>query len=249
MLEDLKEQVCRANRELGRCGLVTLTFGNVSGIDRARGIVAIKPSGVGYAQLRPRDIVLLDLDGKPASGSARKPATRPAGKPATRPAGKLRPSTDAPTHLALYRAFPEIGGITHTHSLCATIFAQAGRGIPCLGTTHADHFNGEVPVTRTLTRAEVEGRYEENTGRVIVERFKELNPAEVPAVLVAQHGPFTWGKDAAESLTNSLALELVAQAALGTLHLNGSIGPIRDFLLARHFRRKHGPNAYYGQSE
>jgi len=231
MLEDLKEQVCRANRELGRCGLATLTFGNVSGIDRARGIVAIKPSGVGYAELQPRHIVLLDLDGKSAS----------------RPARSLRPSTDAPTHLELYRAFEKIGGITHTHSPYATMFAQAGRGIPCLGTTHADHFNGEVPVTRAMTRAEVEGRYEENTGRVIVERFKKLNPAEMPAVLVAHHGPFTWGKDAAESLTNSVALELVAQAALGTLQLNGSVRPIREFLLARHFRRKHGPNAYYGQ--
>jgi L-ribulose-5-phosphate 4-epimerase len=249
MLEDLKEQVCRANQELGRCGLVTLTFGNVSGIDRARGIVAIKPSGVGYAELRPQDMVLLDLDGKRASGPARKSAARPAGKPTTRAAGKLRPSTDAPTHLALYRAFREIGGITHTHSLCATMFAQAGRGIPCLGTTHADHFNGEVPVTRRLTRAEVEGRYEENTGLVIVERFKKLNPTEMAAVLVAHHGPFTWGKDAAESLRNSIALELIAQAALGTLHLNGSIGPIREFLLAKHFRRKHGPSAYYGQRE
>jgi len=229
MLEDLKAQVCAANRELDRCRLVTLTFGNVSGFDRAKGIMAIKPSGVGYAALKRHDIVLVDLDGERAEG-------------------RLQPSTDAPTHLALYRAFAGIGGVTHTHSPYATMFAQAGRGIPCLGTTHADHFNGEVPVTRALTRKEVAGRYEENTGRAIVERFEKLNPVEMPAVVVAHHGPFTWGRTAAESLTNSIALELVAQTALGTWLLNAEIGPIPDFLLAKHFRRKHGPDAYYGQT-
>ena len=161
-------------------------------------------------QLKPRDIVLVDLDGERAEG-------------------RLQPSTDAPTHLALYRAFAGIGGVTHTHSPYATMFAQAGRGIPCLGTTHADHFNGEVPVTRALTRKEVAGEYEENTGRAIVERFKKLNPDEMPAVLVAHHGPFTWGRTAAESLTNSVALELVAQTALGTLQLNGAARPHPGF--------------------
>jgi L-ribulose-5-phosphate 4-epimerase len=228
VLEDLKAQVCRANRDLERCRLVTLTFGNVSGFDRAKGMMAIKPSGVGYAALKRHDIVLVDLDGKRAEG-------------------RLQPSTDAPTHLALYRAFTGIGGVTHTHSPCATMFAQAGRGIPCLGTTHADHFNGEVPVTRALTRKEVAGRYEENTGRAIVRRFEKIKPGEMPAVLVAHHGPFTWGRTAAESLTNSVALELVAQVALGTLQLNAAAGPIPDFLLAKHFLRKHGPEAYYGQ--
>ena len=228
MLEDLREQVCLANRELERCRLVTLTFGNVSGFDRAKGMMAIKPSGVGYAQLKPRDIVLVDLDGE-------------------RTEGKLQPSTDAPTHLALYRAFRKIGGVTHTHSPYATMFAQAGRGIPCLGTTHADHFNGEVPVTRALTRKEVAGKYEENTGLAIVARFAKLDPGEMPAVLVAKHGPFTWGRTAAESLTNGIALELVAQTALGTWQLDGKTGPIPDFLLAKHFLRKHGARAYYGQ--
>ena len=228
MLEELKEQVCRANRDLERGGLVTLTFGNVSGFDRAKGMMAIKPSGVGYAALKPADVVLVDLEGGRAEG-------------------RLEPSTDAPTHLALYRAFSEIGGVTHTHSPFATMFAQARRGIPCLGTTHADHFNGEVPVTRALTRKEAAGKYEENTGRAIVERFEKINPDEMPAVLVAHHGPFTWGRTAGEALTNSVALELVAQTALGTLQLNGAVGPIPDFLLAKHFLRKHGPGAYYGQ--
>jgi L-ribulose-5-phosphate 4-epimerase len=173
-------------------------------------------------------MVLLDLDGKQVEG-------------------RLQPSTDAPTHLALYRAFAGIGGVTHTHSAHATMFAQARRGIPCLGTTHADHFNGEVPVTRPLTRKEVQSAYEVNTGLVIVERFARLNPREMPAVLVAHHGPFTWGKDAAESLTNSIALELVAQTALGTLQLDPRAGAIPDFLLAKHFLRKHGAGAYYGQ--
>jgi L-ribulose-5-phosphate 4-epimerase len=229
MLEELKEQVCRANRELEGCRLVTLTFGNVSGFDRAKGMMAIKPSGVGYAQLRTGDIVLVDLDGKRAEG-------------------RLQPSTDAPTHLELYRAFPGIGGVTHTHSPFATMFAQARRAIPCLGTTHADHFNGEVPVTRPLTRPEVTRAYEVNTGLAIVERFRKLDPNEMPAVLVAYHGPFTWGRTPAESLTNSVALELVAQMAIGTFQLSAAVRPIPKFLLAKHFLRKHGPGAYYGQN-
>jgi len=228
MLEELKAQVCQANQDLERYGLVTLTFGNVSGIAREKGLVAIKPSGVGYADLTPEDIVVVDLDGNVVEGG-------------------LRPSSDTPTHLALYRAFPDIGGITHTHSTYATIFAQAGQGIPCLGTTHADHFYGEVPVTRPLSREEIEGEYEANVGNVIVERFAELKPREMPAVLVANHGPFTWGKDPAESVKNAVVLEEIAQTAFGTLSLDESLPPIPKYLLGTHFLRKHGPEAYYGQ--
>jgi L-ribulose-5-phosphate 4-epimerase len=229
MLEALKKQVWQANLDLVKEGLVVQTWGNVSGLDRAGGKMVIKPSGVPYEGMAWGQMAVVSL----ATGRVVE--------------GRLRPSSDTPTHLALYRAFGEIGGIAHTHSPYATMFAQAGRGIPCLGTTHADHFNGEVPVTRAMTRAEVAGGYEENTGSVIVERFRKLNAAEMPAVLVAHHGPFTWGKNAAEALTNSVALELVAQTALGTLQLAGSVGPIPAFLLAKHFCRKHGPNAYYGQ--
>jgi len=228
MLEELKDQVCRANRDLERHGLITLTWGNASGIDRAAGLVAIKPSGVGYASLTPADIVLLDLGGKVAEG-------------------RLRPSSDTPTHLALYRALAAIGGITHTHSFCATAFAQAARAIPCLGTTHADHFRGEVPVTRLLTRQETEGNYELATGLVIVERMSGLDPLQMPAVLVAGHGPFTWGRDALDAVHNAVALEAVARMALDTFALNPAAAPIPDYLLNKHFQRKHGPAAYYGQ--
>lgn len=228
MLKELRDSVCQANRDLVTHGLVILTWGNVSGIDRDRGIVAIKPSGVEYDALRAQDIVLLDLSGKVVEG-------------------KLRPSSDTPTHLALYRAFDRIGGVTHTHSSCATAFAQARRGIPCFGTTHADHFFGEVPVTRILRTAEVEGDYEGETGAVIVERFKGIDPMHMPAVLVAGHGPFTWGKSAADSVKNSVALESVAEMALRTLALDPSAAPLPKHLLDKHFLRKHGPGAYYGQ--
>ena len=228
MLNELRAQVCEANRSLERHGLLKLTWGNVSGIDRPSGAVAIKPSGVPYADLQPSDIVLVNLDGKIVEG-------------------KLRPSSDTPTHLALYRAFAGIGGVTHTHSTYATMFAQALRGIPCLGTTHADNFHGEVPVTRPMTRAEVESDYEANTGKVIVERFAGMNPAEMPAVLVASHGPFTWGTDAADSVTNSVVVEECAKMALGTFNLHPEMPPIPGFLLDKHFRRKHGSGAYYGQ--
>ncbi len=230
MLEGLKEIVWKANLDLVRFGLVTLTFGNASGRDRKSGLVAIKPSGVSYEKMEPSDIVLLDLSGKTVEG-------------------ELRPSSDAPTHLELYRAFPEIGGIAHTHSECAAMFAQAGREIPCLGTTHADIFHGPVPVTRRLRRAEVLKEYEKNTGKVIAERFGKLNPREIPGVLVAGHGPFTWGETVAEAVENSLLLEKIARMALGTLLLQPSRGVFPAYLLEKHFRRKHGPDAYYGQKK
>jgi len=230
MIEELREQVCRANQELERHGLVVHTFGNVSGIDRERGLVAIKPSGVPYSELTPGQITVVDLDGNVVEG-------------------ELNPSSDTPTHLVLYRAFAEIGGITHTHSTYATAFAQAGRGIPCLGTTHADHFRGEVPVTRALEREEVETDYEVNVGRVIVERLAELKPADMPAVLVSSHGPFTWGKDAMDSMQNSVILEEVAKSALATLQLDDAASPLPQYLLDKHYLRKHGAGAYYGQRD
>jgi len=230
MIEELREQVCRANQELERHGLVVHTFGNVSGIDRERGLVAIKPSGVSYSALTPGHITVVDLDGRIVEG-------------------KLNPSSDTPTHLVLYKAFAEIGGITHTHSTYATAFAQAGRGVPCLGTTHADHFRGEVPVTRTLEREEVETDYEVNVGRVIVERFAGLEPGHMPAVLVSSHGPFTWGKDAMDSMQNSVILEEVAKSALATFQLDDAASPLPQYLLDKHFLRKHGEGAYYGQEK
>lgn len=230
MFEDLKAHVCKANKDLARHQLVTLTFGNVSGIAREHGLVAIKPSGVSYEELTPDDIVVVDMDGNVVEG-------------------RLRPSSDTPTHLLLYKAFGGIGGITHTHSAFAAMFAQAVRGIPCLGTTHADHFYGQVPVTRPLSQEEVEGDYEMNVGRVIVERFEKLDPREMPAVLVANHGPFTWGTDAADSVRNGVLLEQVARTAFGTLSLDKTASPIPQFLLDKHFLRKHGPEAYYGQPD
>jgi L-ribulose-5-phosphate 4-epimerase len=228
MLEELKEQVLEANRALETSGLVKLTFGNVSGMDRSRGLMVIKPSGMAYRDLTTHDLVVLDLEGQ-------------------RVESKRNPSSDARTHLVLYRAFPGIGGVAHTHSIYATAFAQACREIPCLGTTHADHFFGTVPVTRALTPREVSDDYETHTGRVIVERFAGLKPAEMPAVLAAHHGPFTWGKDALDALKNSIALETVAEMALGTFLLNPSAAPIPAHILNKHYTRKHGPNAYYGQ--
>jgi L-ribulose-5-phosphate 4-epimerase len=228
MLEELRNQVLAANLELARSGLVQLTWGNVSGIDRERGLMVIKPSGVEYSALRAEDLVVLDLDGRAVDG-------------------KLKPSSDTPSHLVLYRAFKELGGITHAHSVYATMFAQACREIPCLGTTHADQFCGAVPLARALTPEEVEQGYEVNTGRVIVERLAGVNPLHMPAVLAAHHGPFTWGKNAADAVRNAVALETVAKMAWGTLLLNPGIGPIPAHILDKHWQRKHGPAAYYGQ--
>ena len=229
---ELREQVAAANRGLAEAGLVTLSFGNASGVDRERNVLVIKPSGIPCAQVRPDDTVVVSLgDGSVAGGS-------------------MRPSSDAPTHRALYRRFPQIGGVVHTHSPFATAWAQARRTIPCLGTTHADHFTGPVPVTRPLTAAEIAGDYEYETGEVIAETLRDAGhePLTMPAVLVDSHGPFTWGTDALEALANAHTLELVAALAWRVLVLNPDAAPIGDALAARHFSRKHGPDAYYGQT-
>jgi L-ribulose-5-phosphate 4-epimerase len=231
LLSKLREDVCRANLALVRDGLVTLSFGNASGVDRAAGVFVIKPSGVPYDELQPDHLVVVALaDGRVVEGD-------------------LRPSSDTPTHLRLYQAFPEIGGIVHTHSRAATAWAQAGRPIPALGTTHADHFFGPVPVTRQMTSAEVGGAYEAETGNVIVETLDRigLTAVEMPGVLVASHGPFVWGPSAEEAAENATALEAVAAMAIETLALRPEVEPMSDYLLQRHFRRKHGPGAYYGQ--
>jgi len=228
MLTELKREAFEANLALPGHGLVHLNFGNASALDRRRGIVAIKPSGVDYGRLRASDMVLVDLDGR-------------------RVEGRLKPSSDTPTHLALYRGFRHAGGIVHTHSVYATAFAQAERPIPVLGTTHADFFDGPVPVTRRLRRREIAGDYEAATGRVILERFSRLSPEAVPSVLVARHGPFSWGKTAAGAVEAAVALELCARLAYLALQLGSGGAPIPAALLARHFRRKHGPGATYGQ--
>jgi L-ribulose-5-phosphate 4-epimerase len=228
LLEQLKQAVLEANLDLPRYGLVTFTWGNVSGIDREQGLVAIKPSGVPYDKLKAEDLVVLNLEGKVVEGN-------------------LKPSSDTPTHLALYRAFPSIGGIVHTHSPWATSWAQAGRGIPALGTTQADYFYGEIPCTRKMAQAEIEGAYELETGNVIVETFKNLDPAQVPGVLVNCHAPFSWGKDAHDAVHNAVVLEEVAKIAYRTFHLNPEVAPMDQALLDKHFLRKHGANAYYGQ--
>ncbi|HXG39315.1 MAG TPA: L-ribulose-5-phosphate 4-epimerase AraD [Candidatus Limnocylindrales bacterium] len=229
-LADLREEVWRANLRLVRAGLVTLSFGNASGVDRASGVLLIKPSGVPYEELEPGQLVAVSVeDGRPLGG--------------------LRPSSDTPTHLALYRRYPSIGGVVHTHSTEATAWAQAGRPIPPLGTTHADHFHGPVPVTRPLSEAEIDGEYELETGRVIIETLDRsgLDPLEMPAVLVASHGPFTWGETPTAAVENAIALEAVAAIALRTLVLAPEAGPVGRALLDRHYARKHGPGAYYGQ--
>jgi L-ribulose-5-phosphate 4-epimerase len=229
MIKKLKQQVCEANRALAREGLVVQTWGNVSGVDRGRGLMVIKPSGVPYESLEASQLVVISLQtGRVVEG-------------------RLRPSSDTPTHLALYRAFKEIGGVAHTHSLYATAWAQARRKIPALGTTHADYWHGQVPCTRPLRKAEMQKDYEVNTGRVIVECFKKLSPLEIPAALVAGHGPFTWGKNAADAVGNAVVLEFVARLASETLRLNPKAQSIPDALLDVHFQRKHGPSSYYGQ--
>jgi L-ribulose-5-phosphate 4-epimerase len=224
----LREAVCRANVELVDRGLVIDTFGNVSGIDREMGLLAIKPSGVGYADLTPEAMVVLDLEGKKVEGG-------------------LNPSSDTKTHVHLYRAFPGIGGVVHTHSRAATSWAQANRALPCLGTTHADYFHGEVPCTAVITDAQIERDYEEETGVQIVEAFKALDYASMPAVLVASHGPFTWGRDPADAVHNSAILEYVAEMAVTAFALNPGLTGIRPRLLDKHYLRKHGRGAYYGQ--
>ena len=228
MLDKLKKEVWQANLDLVRYGLVILTFGNASGIDRKKGLVVIKPSGVSYDGMKPSDMVVIGLDGKVAEGT-------------------LNPSSDTPTHLALYRAFPGAGGIVHVHSEYATMFAQAAKEIPCLGTTHADHFHGSVPVTRLLTKREVAADYEGNTGRVIVERFAGLDAIGTPAVLVAGHGPFAWGKTPGEAARNALVLERTAKTALGTLTLDPGTDRLPGYIVEKHYQRKHGPHATYGQ--
>jgi L-ribulose-5-phosphate 4-epimerase len=228
MIEALREQVCKANRDLERHGLLKMTWGNVSGIDRKHGLVVIKPSGVAYAGLTPADMVVLDMTGKVVEG-------------------RLRPSSDAPSHLVLYEAFGSIGGITHTHSTYATMFAQASRSIPCLGTTHADVFHGEIPLTRPMSATEVRDAYEANTGKVIVERFQDLDPVAMPGVLVLNHGPFAWGDTPAASVDHAVVLEHVARMAWGTLLLNPDARPAPGYLADKHYQRKHGPSAYYGQ--
>ena len=232
MLEELKKQVYEANMELPHRGLVTYTWGNVSGIDRERGLVVIKPSGVSYDELTPDDLVVLDLDGKVVDG-------------------KLNPSSDTKTHLELYKAFPEIGGIVHTHSPYAVGWAQAGRDIPAYGTTHADYFYGPVPCCRSLTEQEVEEDYERNTGLVIVETFRqrELDPVHVPGAICRNHGPFTWGKDAAQAVYHAVVLEEVAKMAVYTTQIAPDAQPAPQYVLDKHFLRKHGPNAYYGQKK
>jgi L-ribulose-5-phosphate 4-epimerase len=228
MHEHLKQRVCEANLDLPRYGLVVFTWGNVSEIDREARVVAIKPSGVSYEELTADKIVLLDLDGKIIEGD-------------------LRPSSDTPTHLELYRSFKGIGGICHTHSAHATVWAQARHDIPCFGTTHADHFYGSVPVTEMMTPSEIRDDYEANTGKVIVRRFNDLDPMQMPAVLVAGHGPFTWGKNAQAAVENAVVLEEVAKMARGTIQINPKVGSIPRELLDKHYLRKHGKNAYYGQ--
>lgn len=227
-LEALRHEVLEANLELIRRGLVIYTFGNVSGIDREQGLIVIKPSGVDFDKLTPDSMVITDLDGKIVEGS-------------------LRPSSDLPTHCILFKSFPTIGGIAHTHSRYATSWAQSGREIPCFGTTHADYFHGCVPVTDVMTSPEIESDYEINTGRVIARRFEGIDPATTPGVLVRNHGPFAWGKSAAKASQNAALLEEIAAIAYHTVMLNPDATPIGQSLHDRHFLRKHGSNAYYGQ--
>ena len=232
MLEELKKVVYEANMLLPKYGLVTFTWGNVSAIDREKGLFVIKPSGVDYEKMTPEDMVVMDLNGNKVEG-------------------RLNPSSDTATHLELYKAFPEIGGVVHTHSSYATSWAQSGRSIPCYGTTHADYFYGEIPCVRCLTKEEIEDAYEANTGHLIVKEFKRMakDPAAVPAVLCKNHGPFVWGKDAHEAVHNAVVLEEVAKMAYRTELINRDAKPAPDELQDKHYYRKHGANAYYGQKE
>ena len=231
MLEELKQLVCRANLELPRYGLVTFTWGNVSGIDREKGLVVIKPSGVEYDEMKPEHMVVVDLSGKVVEGN-------------------LRPSSDTDTHVVLYRAFPALGGIVHTHSSYATSWAQAGRDIPCYGTTHADYFYGDIPCLRCLTKEEIEDAYERNTGLLIVSEFARLgkDPTAVPGCLCKNHGPFAWGKDAFEAVHNAVVLEEVAKMAFRCELIDPQVRPAPQELQDKHYLRKHGKNAYYGQN-
>jgi len=229
MLNDLKLEVLKANLELPLRGLVTYTWGNVSGVDRSKGLFVIKPSGVPYDELKLEHLVVLDFDGK-------------------RVEGNLNPSSDMPTHLVLYKNFPEIGGVVHTHSRWATVWSQAGKSIPALGTTHADYFFGDIPCTRKLNTEEIESEYEKHTGDVIVEAFNGINPIFMPAVLVNNHGPFSWGKTPSEAVHNSVVLEELAMMAYYTLSLSSDLKQINQVLLDKHFLRKHGKGAYYGQN-
>lgn len=231
MLENLKELVCKANLELPKYGLITFTWGNVSGIDRESGLVVIKPSGVSYDGMTADDMVVVDLDGKVVEG-------------------KWKPSSDTATHVALYKAFPSLGGVVHTHSRWATTFAQAKKGIPAFGTTQGDYFYGEIPCTRLMTPAEIAGEYELETGNVIIETFKKRNidAAQVPAVLVASHGPFAWGTDPMDAVHNAVVLEEVAFMAFNAMQLTPGLEPMQQELLDKHYLRKHGANAYYGQN-
>lgn len=228
MLETLKKSVLEANLELPKKGLITYTWGNVSGIDREKGLVVIKPSGVPYEDLRLEHLVVVDLEGNIVEGN-------------------LNPSSDTPTHLSIYNNFKEVGGVVHTHSRWATLWSQTGRAIPALGTTHADYFYGEIPCTRKMSSEEIRGEYEGQTGNVIIETFNGINPMYVPGVLVNNHGPFTWGSDAKDAVHNAVVLEEVAMMAYYTCSLNPEITPISQVLLDKHFLRKHGANAYYGQ--
>jgi len=229
MFKELKREAYEANVALPRHGLINLTFGNASAIDRPRSVFAIKPSGVDYAELKPKDMVIVDLEGRTVEG-------------------RLNPSSDTPTHRRLFFAFPSIGGVVHTHSTCATAFAQAGRPIPNFGTTQSDYFNGEVPVTRKMTAAEIATDYEWETGNVIVETMGNRDPADCPGVLVNRHAPFTWGPSVARALETAVAVECIAEMALMSLQLDPGLAPIEEELLNKHFRRKHGAGAYYGQT-
>jgi L-ribulose-5-phosphate 4-epimerase len=230
MLEQLKQVVCAANLDLVKANLVILTWGNVSAIDREQGLIVIKPSGVDYKNMQPEDMVVVSLNGEVVEGD-------------------LRPSSDVKTHLELYRAWPALGGVVHTHSTYATMFAQAGKEIPCFGTTHADYFYQNIPITRVLTATEIEEDYEQSTGRAIVETFAKLDPVATPGVLVVNHAPFCWGANAAEAVRNAIVLEEVAKMAFGALQLNPEMKPISQYIQDKHYYRKHGPNAYYGQKK